>query len=388
MSAAFPLTVVLTLKDRAAFTFRWMAYANSVPFPFKVLIADGGSDARVPRILSERSRFPNVDYEYVRYPYDATYSDYYAKTCDALSRVRTPYVALADNDDLFVVDGLRKSVEFLESHPDYVACGGQCVPFWVSPSGKEDSQGCLHGENIEWKYSNNAASEDSPSARARVRNQSFGVNDLFYDVFRARELGRQFEKLKELDPKDLFLMEELISYLSAIAGKIMQLDCMYVARQQNSPGSSGGAHQEAHGGWWGRMLLPTWSADFTRFVDITAAELAAADAIPLEEAKRWIVKSYRLSVAPSLLSDVLEEESITPAMPLAVQLVRTLVRLPERSRLKRSIRWLYRKSRWLSFETVYGTEILASPASNARKQFEPVREFLRRGQSSTFTSGT
>ena len=40
------------------------------------------------------------------------------------------------------------------------------------------------------------------------------------------------------------------------------------------------------------------------------------------------------------------------------------------------------------FETVYGTEFLASPATNAREQFEPVREFLQRGQSSTLTSGT
>ena len=388
MTGAADLTIVLTLKDRAAFTHRWMAYADAMRFPFKVLVADGGGDESVPRMLAGKERFPHVEYEYVRYPYDRAYADYYAKVLDALNRVPTPYVALADNDDLLVVDGLRKAVEFLSAHPDYVACGGQCVPFWISASGNGDARGALYGRDVEWKYSNNATTESSASARERVHNQSLGVNDLFYDVFRTGELRRQFALLKEFDPKDLFLMEELISYLSAIAGKIKQLDCLYVARQQDSPGSSGGAHQQAHGGWWGRMLLPTWSADFTRFVEITATELAAADRIPLEEAKEWIVRSYRLSVAPSLLSELLEEETITPAMPLAVQLVRALVRLPEKSRLKRSIRWFYRKSRWLSFETVYGTEILASPAANAREQFEPVREFLRRGQSSTFTSGT
>lgn len=388
MTAGGELTIVLTLKDRAAFTLRWMSYANGVGFPFKVLIADGGADEGVSRMLAERSRFPNVEYEYVRYPYDATYSDYYAKTSDALGRVRTAYVALADNDDFFVVDGLKRSVEFLAEHPDYVACGGQCAAFWVSPSGDAEPQGPLYGSNVEWKYSNNATTETSPSARERIRHQSLGVNDIFYNVFRTAELRRQFEKLRELDPKDLFLVEQLVSYLSAIAGKIKQLDTLYNARQQNSPGSSGGAHQQRYGGWWGRMLVPTWSADFTRFVDTTAGELAAADGIPIEAARDWIVKSYRLSVAPSLLSDVIEEETITPGMPLAVQAIRALVRLPEENRLKRSVRWWYRKSRWLSFETAYGTEFLASPASNARDQFEPVREFLRRGQSSTFTSGT
>ena len=386
MTGPADLTIVLTLKDRAAFTLRWMHYANHVRFPFKVLIADGGADASVPRLLSDASRFPHVAYEYVRYPFDATYSHYYAKALDALERVRTPYVALADNDDLFVVDGLKKAVEFLAANPDYVACGGQCIPFWIS--GAQDAQVPVYGKNIEWKYSNNATTEISPSARERVRNQSLGVNDLFYDVFRADELRRQFAILKAFDPKDLFLVEELVAYLSAIAGKIRQLDCLYVARQQNAPGSSGGAHQQAHGGWWGRMLLPTWSADFTKFVEIAATHLAAADGIPLAEARDWIVKCYRLSVAPSLLSDVLEEETITPTIPLTVQLVRALVRLPEESRLKRSMRWGYRKLRWLSFDTVYGTQIIASPATNARREFAPVREFLQGNQSSTFTSGT
>ena len=44
MTADNELTILLTLKDRAPFTFRWMSYANSIRFPFKVLIADGGAD--------------------------------------------------------------------------------------------------------------------------------------------------------------------------------------------------------------------------------------------------------------------------------------------------------------------------------------------------------
>jgi glycosyltransferase domain-containing protein len=387
-NAGSDLTIVLTLKDRAAFTLRWMSYANRIALPFRVLIADGGADESVPAMLSARSRFPNVDFEYRRYPYDATYTDYYGKVADALARVRTPYVALADNDDFFIVNGLRKSVDFLAANEDYVACGGQCVAFWISESSVGDALGPLYGRRVEWKYSHNAGTESSPSARERVRHQTLGVNDVFYNVFRTGVLLRQLEALQRFDPKDLFLMEQLITFLTAIAGKIMQLDTLYIARQQNSPHSSGGAHQEAFGDWWGRMLVPTWSTDFAKLVDISAQALAEADRIPIEDAREWIVKSYRLSVAPSLLSSILDEATITPAIPLTLQLVRALVRLPKGSRLRRALRWCYRKSRWLSYESVYGTQIIASPAADARRQFEPVREFLRGGQSSSFTSGT
>lgn len=382
------LTIVLTLKDRAEFTWRWLAYAERVAFPFKVLIADGGRDETVPRILRERGRYPGVDYEYVRYPYDATYSDYYAKIADAVARVRTPYVALADNDDLFAVAGLARSVEFLRVNPDYVACGGQCAAFWIGPPRAEASGMRLYSRRIEWKFSNNAHSEASASARERIRNQSLGADDVFYHVLRTPELARQLALVKAFDPSDLFLVEQLVSYLSAIAGKIKQLDTLYIARQQNSPGSSGGEHQAKFGGWWGRMLVPTWSRDFGRFLEITARELARADAIDIEEAKRWIVKSYRLSVAPSLLADILQEETITPTMPVATQFVRRVVQLPETNIFKRALRAVYRRSRWISFDAVYATEFLAAPAANAAREFGTIRDFLTGDQPIGPTSGT
>ena len=379
------LTVVLTLKDRAAYTFRWMEYADRVALPFKVLIADGGADPDVSEGLAKRERFPHVDYEYVRYPYDASYSDYYAKMAGAVSRVRTPYAVLADNDDFFIVPGVMKAIEFLEAHRDCVACGGQRAAFWIAGGG-EGGAG-LYGD-VEWKLSSNSQRPRGATARERVRDQSLNADDIFYHVMRAPEMARRFAKLEEFNPGDLFLMEHLISYLCAIDGGIRQLDTLYIARQQDSPGSSGGEHQRKFGGWWGRMLVPTWSRDFAKFVEITAAELARADAIDAQEAAAWIVKSYRLAVAPSLLSDILEEETITPSMPAITQLVRKTVALPETSVVKRALRSLYRRARWISFDAVYATQLVARPASNAAREFAAVREFLSRAHSRNPTSGT
>ena len=58
------LTIVLTLKNRSDFTFRWMSYMNQICCPYKILIADGGDDLEVENILKVNSNYPNIIYEY------------------------------------------------------------------------------------------------------------------------------------------------------------------------------------------------------------------------------------------------------------------------------------------------------------------------------------
>src|SRR2546430_1287449 len=146
------LTVLLPLKGRPEFTLRWMKYADSVRFPFRVLIADGSEDETGPKILSNKANFPNVNYEYMRYPYDQTYAEYYSKVVDALSHVKTPFAVMADNDDFFIVEGLRNAVAFLRAHPDYSACSGHIGVFWVMPSEEYGHYSVAYGKQIESKW--------------------------------------------------------------------------------------------------------------------------------------------------------------------------------------------------------------------------------------------
>jgi glycosyltransferase domain-containing protein len=118
------LTIVLTLKDRAAFTRRWMRYMNDIGCAFPILIADGGSDREIEARLRVPENYPRLRYVYVRYPADAEYTDYYRKLADAIDRVQTPYTLLADNDDFFLLDAAGELLQFLAEHPDYVSCGG------------------------------------------------------------------------------------------------------------------------------------------------------------------------------------------------------------------------------------------------------------------------
>ena len=379
MSIHEDLTILLTLKDRVPFTSRWMSYAEKTRFPFKVLIADGGTDDAASVLLSDRAKFPNVNYEYVRYPPDRSYPDYYAKIADALGRVRTPYVAMADNDDFFFADALGEAVRFLSVHPAYVSCGGQGAIFWVLPSPSSGDEGLLYGNSVEWKCTSETKSIDGNSARERIQAQAVSTADtFFYDVKKIEEARKHFEIVRDLGPKDLFIFEQVVCFLSAIAGKAKRLDTLYLARQNNSPASSGGTHAQRFGDWFGRMLVESWSEDFTKFANVASAFLAASDGISEEEARDCVIRCYRMLMAPALLSNILEEPTVTLSMSTIVPVVRRLVRLPEGSIVKRLARNLYRRVGWISLDSVYGTELIATPVSNSRQAIQSILEFLSR----------
>jgi glycosyltransferase domain-containing protein len=376
VSGAPELTILLTLKDRAPFTQRWLAFAAAARLPFRILIADGSADDAAAPLVKE-ARAAGLDVELIRYPIDRTYADYYAKAADALSRVTTPFVVLADNDDLFIPDGLASAVEFLRHNPSYVACGGQCAVFWVS-SRRKPRRDSVYGDTIEWKCSSQMHSDVAGTASQRIIDQSLGASDVFYAVHRAESLRRHFAAIRDFNPQDLFLMEQLVAFLTAISGKCRQLDVLYIARQQDAPGSSGGDHQQRFGGWFDRMLVPTWSQDFSRFVELSACALAKADGITLDAARRVIVDAYKMSVAPSLLCDLLAEPTVTPSMPLVLQVVGRLVRLPRNSLIRNIAQRCYRRAQWVSHDFVHGTEFRARRAREAAREFTPVRAFLLR----------
>jgi glycosyltransferase domain-containing protein len=380
-SADDDVTIVLTLKDRGAFTRRWMSYANAVKLPFAVLIADGGADEEVTGLLAAGGNFPNVRYRYIRYPYDDSYARYYAKIADALSQVTTPFVAMADNDDLFVIDGVRAAAEFLRTHPDHLSCGGQSASFWVRSEEGKAGDG-VYGSRVDWKQATAMSSITGETARERIRVTTPSAADAsYYYVKRTADLRRHFEIVRALNLHDLFLTEHLLWFLNAIAGKTWRIPDLYIARQQNSPDSSGETHAGRYGDWFGRMLVPSWSGDFASFMNATAAALVEADRIPEAEAREAMIAAYRLEVTPALLRTLVSEPSVTAMMPVVAHAVERLVALPRTSLVRRFARRLYRSAGWLSSDVIYGMEIIARRLPREQRARGTIAEFLARGES-------
>jgi glycosyltransferase domain-containing protein len=378
------LTILLALKDRFPFTVRWMSYGERVRLPFAVFIADGSEGDDGERLLAGGASFPGVRYQYVRYGRDATYTDYWRKVADACTRIQTPFVALADNDDFFLVPGVRDAVRFLGGPSEFVTCGGQCAVFWVESEGPgtetRDAE-ALYGSRVAWKSSVEARSLQDESARERIRGLSLNAaHPAYYHVRRTAELRRLAEIVRDADLRDPFLVERLVLFLTAIAGKTRQLDTLYLARQWNAPGSSGLAHEREHGDWFGRMLASTWSRDFTTFVDVASRALAARDGLAEDEARRAIVELYRLWLAPQMLGDVLAEPTVTWPMAMTVGVVRRLLARSPDSPARRLARMVYRRSRWISLDAVHGTQLRARRVPDAADAFRPIYQFLTAGE--------
>lgn len=215
------LTVILVIRDRPFYTFRWMHYANTTKFPFRVLITDGGKDKAVETQLKNKSLYSNVNYEYLRYPYDAGTKEYFSKITDALQKTETPYVILADDDDFWNVEALRASVEFLEKHKEYTTCRGRNFSF---------TQHQKHTLKTTFKpLATFNISEESASARVlEVYKQQAWT---FYDVHRTENYHHIFEKIVMIDMQFLPLVETMVSLMSAARGKAMQLPIPYLIRE-------------------------------------------------------------------------------------------------------------------------------------------------------------
>ena len=282
------LTVVLPLKGREDFTFRTMDYLNESEFPFRLIIADGSKGETVSEVLSLAERFPKVNYTYIRYPFDESYSQFYRKMVSALSEVQTPYVSWIDNDCLPVIEGLCESVEFLESHAAYSTCRGQHIDFKLSPLANGESSP-LQGSSIsiDQDYFDQEdtiwSSFEDDNLLSRISDWSHCTNIMFYNVHRIRTLSEVWEFTLKNDCLDLTSIDLSLALHALVYGKSKVIDIPFIMRQQNSPDS---VSRDMIGRMdiLDRMFLEKWTRDIGQLVDDIAGKASEAGKVSKAEA--------------------------------------------------------------------------------------------------------
>jgi glycosyltransferase domain-containing protein len=277
------LTILLRLKGRPLFTLRFLFHANRARMPFRFLVADGEARPPLSDILENaREYFPNIDIAYVRYPDDTSLSRFYAKMHDALRRVNTPYVMLADNDDFLGAAGLERAVEFMDSHPDYVCCGTGIAGFSVHAS-RRAPLGLLAGPitKIAYRYSPNDRAADYSSSFATERVLA-GLRNTwsYYAVFRARDLALIWSEVSELAPASLQLVERFCAMRAMTLGKARSDPAVIGYWRQYW--TSSGSHWEASGNtapreWVHHLLRNDFNGDFTKILERISGVVATMD---------------------------------------------------------------------------------------------------------------
>lgn len=231
------LTIVLNLKDRAPFTYRWMRYMNDMRCPYRILIADGGKDEAVEANLRQPENYPHLDYEYIRYPYDGSLNVFLNKLENITSRVQTDYLLQADNDDFYLLDRIPDLLAFLEQHPEHVGARGQLVNFEVfDPRGKRN--GLTAGTRYK-AICNHAPSINADNGLERIealcRDMSkYDYYANWYCIFRASAFQEIWKNLVTLQVKEIIVLEILSHVMMAKKGKIHIAPTPFYLRQSNT----------------------------------------------------------------------------------------------------------------------------------------------------------
>ena len=298
------LTILLTLLDRPIFTYRWMKYANHINVHYKILIADGGNDKKIEEHLLRKDNYPNLDYEYIRYPFDQSYLHYYKKVLSTLELVKTPYVVLADNDDFFILDGLKKSVNFLEANKDYSSCGGKHYKIHIRSSISDGYY--VYGDKIKFidLGRNKADSVLDSSAVDRVYSFFSNYRNNWYDIHRTKYLKSYWDSIVQINLQNIHVSELIIGGLGASMGKIHRATFPYLILQEKTIGNSGVLYNKQYGGLFGQMFLPSWSEDINNYFRLVTESICKVDDITEEVAREKTINIFKSYLGSRLIQDI------------------------------------------------------------------------------------
>lgn len=257
------LTVVLTLKDRASFTYRWMRWMEVQRFPYKILIADGGADREIERHLLDRNNYPSLDYEYIRYPYDGNLQLYMDKLADVSDRVRTEFVLSADNDDLILLGPLEENLRQIRGQKAVHTLGPIHYWFKVCKDAKSlNDLVCADDAPVKFMLDKplvNPALEDAdPLKRLWTVVENVYSPLIYYGIHRSEDYRRINHGARSLRFQRRVFREWHTLYVYAIAGK-MVLGRMepFMLRQQDTSQSASEINSVEN--LANIYLLPDWS---------------------------------------------------------------------------------------------------------------------------------
>ena len=263
MSLVDKLTIILTLKGRRQFTYRWLDYMNIISFPFNIHIADGGS-GQLREDLCNNNRYPNLKFAYRWYGEDINYQAYYQKLLNAVSSVDTEYVFMADNDDFLIPQKMSETIEFLDKHPDYSSCGGRPFIFYNIRK-RNDINDLVYGDCFRFyedRHGENNLSNDF------VKRILFSLNHYYdygwYNIVRTHALKDVFSDLVKSRYSRVMWPEFVNSVGIATFGKVRYDGPRFFVRQMETSLQSG--NNVADGGIFLETILqPEWSKDVNSF---------------------------------------------------------------------------------------------------------------------------
>ena len=269
---------LLPLKDRTKFTKRLLKYLNRKKCPYKLIIADGGKDKSIETKLLDKSQYPYLNYEYIRYPYDQNLDDFYSKMNDAVSKIESEFVSAIDNDDLIDLEGIPKCIKVLEDKSFSSARGAILEK----------------GKNIYNKHPNSIIQK---TAALRMQEQTVRFHGNWHNVVRRNHLIATWKLINIVRPKNFRIVEQINGYLLTLWGNSFRGEFPFIIRKTGERISLGklklSSHFPPQEEW---IKGDYWPREFNKLVEVVAASISYFDNISIDDSINLFCKTYPLKL--------------------------------------------------------------------------------------------
>jgi glycosyltransferase domain-containing protein len=285
-------TVFLVLKDRPAYTTRLMAYWNDISFPFEIVIADGGKDKQIENVLYNKNNFPNLTYDYLRFPYDQSLDDYHEKMAAAIEAIDTPVASVLDNDDFMTTEGIYHSLYFLKNNLDYSSARGEVYPINTN----RGAMGVLsvNPNNMYDKFKESIVAND---ALDRVVQQTTHFHGNWHNITRSNHLKASWNMINIVKPQNFRFTEQMAGYLNVLWGNGHRGNYSWLLHQHGErteiDGNSLKSHFPPQDKW---VTSEFWLEEFNKMTEVVGVAIAEYDGISVEDAMEGFTESYPYKV--------------------------------------------------------------------------------------------
>ena len=273
------LTLVIPAYNRPAYLARQIDYwAGS---GVQLCILDGSKNPADPEFIAGMG--PDVHYEYMPIAFNE-------RLVHASKIVKTKYVALLGDDELYVKQGLRDCLDLLDADQRLIGCVGRSLFFF-------HREGEIYGHQVYGK------SHDIPEMYgehlARLRN-SFPQGDpsgapyLLYGVFRKEQWCAMFSTAYSRHYSSGYVYELALLIIGACLGPTKMVDSLVWLRSGENPAMSSAAVNRKIGtGEWGTSS--EFASEYEDFVRRLTEELTRRGVTPpesIEQAVRDVAEQF------------------------------------------------------------------------------------------------
>jgi len=215
------VTIFIPTKNRSDFLIRLLKYYADTNYQYSICIGDSSDSVHLERARNFiKSLKGKLKIKHLECP-GLGISECFKLLVD---KVDTAYAAMLLDDDFIIGKTLTKCVDFLESHPEYSAAGGEALLFSLKQSG-------AYGEFSDiGLYPRRAVEAQTASQRLTDHLKNYSVT--VFSVHRIETWRKMFQRVSKSSERAF--MEELIPCcLSVVYGKVKCFNDLYLVRQHH-----------------------------------------------------------------------------------------------------------------------------------------------------------